>query len=145
MNHMRTSLLVAAVAGLALGGCSMFGNNSSGTSASSGSTAPGTSYGSATPAPSSSGSASTSTAPASGTTMSNQQEANAGDNGSSQQSSTMVKQLQRALTAQGERVSVDGVMGPKTEAALRDYQQKHGLQATGQLDDATRNSLNLHA
>ena len=38
---------------------------------------------------------------------------------------------------------VDGVMGPDTQAALRDYQQQHGLQPTGMLDAQTRTSLNL--
>ncbi len=36
-------------------------------------------------------------------------------------------------------------MGPDTAAALRDYQQQHGLQPTGQLDAQTRQSLNLPA
>ena len=40
-------------------------------------------------------------------------------------------------------VSVDGVMGPETVTALRDYQQHHGLQPTGQMDAQTRTSLNL--
>jgi peptidoglycan hydrolase-like protein with peptidoglycan-binding domain len=52
-------------------------------------------------------------------------------------------QLQRALVANGENVRVDGVMGPETVTALRDYQQQHGLQPTGQMDAQTRTSLNL--
>ena len=54
-----------------------------------------------------------------------------------------VAQLQRALDANGANVRVDGVMGPDTQAALRDYQQQHGLQPTGMLDAQTRTSLNL--
>ena len=54
-----------------------------------------------------------------------------------------VMQLQRALVANGENVRVDGVMGPETVTALRDYQQQHGLQPTGQMDAQTRTSLNL--
>jgi len=54
-----------------------------------------------------------------------------------------VAQLQRVLDANGENVRVDGVMGPDTQAALRDYQQKHGLQPTGELDAQTRTSLNM--
>ena len=56
-----------------------------------------------------------------------------------------VAQLQRALDANGANLQVDGVMGPGTVAALRDYQQQHGLQPTGQLDAQTRQSLNLPA
>jgi len=36
---------------------------------------------------------------------------------------------------------VDGEMGPKTEAALRDYQQKEGLTATGTADTETMAKL----
>ena len=54
-----------------------------------------------------------------------------------------VSKLQQALNDNGESVKVDGVMGPSTEKALRSYQQKNGLQASGQLDDQTRQKLNL--
>ena len=36
---------------------------------------------------------------------------------------------------------VDGVMGPRTTAAVRDFQSKEGLTATGQLDADTRARL----
>jgi len=36
---------------------------------------------------------------------------------------------------------VDGDLGLKTEAALKHYQDEHGLQVTGELDTATRDSL----
>jgi hypothetical protein len=36
---------------------------------------------------------------------------------------------------------IDGVLGPRTKAALRRYQASHGLPATGMLDEATRQSL----
>src|SRR5262245_7932192 len=36
---------------------------------------------------------------------------------------------------------VDGVMGPRTAAALRAYQRDHGLSATGQLDSQTSGAL----
>jgi len=36
---------------------------------------------------------------------------------------------------------VDGVMGPRTAAALRAYQRDHGLTATGQLDSQTASAL----
>lgn len=39
--------------------------------------------------------------------------------------------LQRALLALGYSVSIDGVAGPKTKAAIKDFQQRHGLTADG--------------
>jgi Putative peptidoglycan binding domain len=36
---------------------------------------------------------------------------------------------------------IDGVMGPRTSAAVRDFQSKEGLTATGQLDADTRARL----
>lgn len=54
-----------------------------------------------------------------------------------------VRQVQAALNQSGERVKVDGKWGPRTSQALRDYQQKNGLQASGQLDDATMQKLNI--
>ena len=35
----------------------------------------------------------------------------------------------------------DGIIGPKTRAALRKYQQTLGLPLTGELDEVTRESL----
>ena len=58
-------------------------------------------------------------------------------------SSDEVRQLQQALNDNGENLNVDGVMGPETERALRDYQQKNGLQASGTLDEQTRQKLNI--
>lgn len=54
-----------------------------------------------------------------------------------------VRRLQAALQRNGETIKVDGIWGPQTEQALRDYQQKNGLQTSGQLDEQTRNKLNL--
>jgi Putative peptidoglycan binding domain len=39
--------------------------------------------------------------------------------------------------------SLDGVLGPKTEAALHAYQRAHNLPVTGKLDDVTRRALHL--
>jgi hypothetical protein len=36
---------------------------------------------------------------------------------------------------------VDGIKGPKTAAALRRFQKKHGLEETGEVDDQTRKAL----
>jgi peptidoglycan hydrolase-like protein with peptidoglycan-binding domain len=55
-----------------------------------------------------------------------------------------VKALQQALKDQGnDPGDIDGVMGPKTKAALRDYQQKNGLKATGQPDSETMAKLGV--
>lgn len=53
-----------------------------------------------------------------------------------------VKAVQQALKDKGhDPGAVDGEMGPKTEAALRDYQQKEGLTATGTADAETMAKL----
>ena len=49
--------------------------------------------------------------------------------------------LQEALDSTGANLKVDGAWGPKTEAALRNYQRIHGLQVTGQLNKATFTKL----
>jgi hypothetical protein len=48
------------------------------------------------------------------------------------------EQLQKAGLNPGP---IDGVLGPRTKAALRRYQASHGLPATGLLDEATRQAL----
>src|SRR6476469_3208797 len=51
---------------------------------------------------------------------------------------SQVSQIQQALNAQGYSVgAVDGQMGPKTKAALKQFQQAKGLQASGKLDQQT--------
>jgi peptidoglycan hydrolase-like protein with peptidoglycan-binding domain len=53
-----------------------------------------------------------------------------------------VKAAQQALQAKGHNPGpIDGKMGPRTSAAIRDFQKAEGLQATGRLDDATRAKL----
>jgi hypothetical protein len=54
-----------------------------------------------------------------------------------------VRRLQSALNEHGYNLAVDGVRGPATEAALRDFQAKNGLAQTGMLDGDTRAKLNL--
>lgn len=70
-----------------------------------------------------------------------QQNASAGQ--SSQQNSDLVKQAQQKLSEGGKEVTVDGQMGPKTQAALKEFQQERGLQASGQLDRETIAALDL--
>lgn len=57
--------------------------------------------------------------------------AGAADARSSTMSRTEVQHVQRALNNAGYDVRVDGKWGPSTQRALRDYQQAHGLAATG--------------
>ena len=55
-----------------------------------------------------------------------------------------IRQAQLVLQQQGTyNGRIDGVPGPTTQASIRLYQQAHKLDATGQLDSATRASLKL--
>jgi len=57
-----------------------------------------------------------------------------------------VKAVQQALKDKGhDPGEVDGKMGPKTQAALRDYQQKEGLKTTGRVDSETASKLGVQA
>ena len=54
----------------------------------------------------------------------------------------LVRDAQVALRDAGyEPGRIDGVMGPKTQAAIREFQASHGLPQTGRLDEATRQQL----
>jgi peptidoglycan hydrolase-like protein with peptidoglycan-binding domain len=67
-------------------------------------------------------------------------------NSAQQADHTQVKAMQQALKDKGhDPGAVDGEMGPKTEAALRDYQQKEGLPATGTADAETMAKLTVAA
>lgn len=63
--------------------------------------------------------------------------------GSLAQGSSDTRRLQQALNAQGHNLAVDGILGPATEAALRDCQVRNGLTQSGALDDATRDRLGI--
>jgi hypothetical protein len=52
-----------------------------------------------------------------------------------------VKQVQHRLAALGYRISIDGVFGPQTNHAVRDYQRKHGLVPDGVVGPRTAASL----
>jgi len=56
-------------------------------------------------------------------------------------SSDTVKSAQEALNKNGANLAVDGKMGPKTRAAIKAFQQGHGLKVTGHLDQATMAAL----
>ncbi|HWP58516.1 MAG TPA: peptidoglycan-binding domain-containing protein [Candidatus Acidoferrales bacterium] len=54
------------------------------------------------------------------------------------------KKLQEALKAKGQDPGpIDGVMGPKTRAALKAFQEASGLKGTGRLDDQTAEKLGV--
>jgi peptidoglycan hydrolase-like protein with peptidoglycan-binding domain len=60
------------------------------------------------------------------------------------QSPEVVKQVQQKLSENGQDVGQpDGQMGPKTQAALKEFQQQKGLQATGQIDQQTLAALEI--
>jgi Putative peptidoglycan binding domain len=55
-----------------------------------------------------------------------------------------VKSAQDALKAKGyDPGASDGAMGPRTRAALRNFQKAEGLRATGRLDTDTRSKLGV--
>ena len=54
-----------------------------------------------------------------------------------------VQKVQSALNQKGEKVKVDGIWGPQTAEAVRDFQKKNGLQPSGELDSQTLQKLNV--
>ena len=52
-----------------------------------------------------------------------------------------VERVQTALDNSGANISIDGLWGPKTEAALKDFQKDHGLKATGRMNQETMKAL----
>jgi len=57
-----------------------------------------------------------------------------------------VRAVQQALKDKGhDPGSIDGVMGPRTQAALKDFQKTQGIQETGRLDAETMAKLGIEA
>jgi peptidoglycan hydrolase-like protein with peptidoglycan-binding domain len=57
-----------------------------------------------------------------------------------------VKAVQQALKDKGhDPGAVDGVMGPKTQAALKEFQSKEGIKESGRLDAETMSKLGVQA
>lgn len=57
-------------------------------------------------------------------------------------SASQVKEAQNALKAQGlYKGQVDGIMGPRTKAAITAFQKKEGLRQSASLDQETYNRL----
>ena len=63
--------------------------------------------------------------------------------GQSQDSGT-IRQAQEKLSAKGHDVTADGVLGTKTQAAVKEFQEKEGIQASGQLDQETLAALGVN-
>lgn len=55
-----------------------------------------------------------------------------------------IRKLQEALKAKGEDPgAIDGIMGKKTHAALKTFQEANGLKGSGKLDDQTAQKLGV--
>jgi peptidoglycan hydrolase-like protein with peptidoglycan-binding domain len=60
--------------------------------------------------------------------------------------SARVRMAQQALQEKGYNPGpIDGVMGSKTRAALKEFQRKEGLEANGRLDMTTMSRLGMEA
>lgn len=70
--------------------------------------------------------------------------ASAGKMNPSNLTQDQVKQVQQALSDKGQQVDVDGIWGPNTKAALKEFQQAQGMQtAQGNLDPETISALGI--
>ncbi len=59
---------------------------------------------------------------------------------------SVIKSAQQKLAAEGfDPGAADGRMGPKTHAAIRQFQSKHGLKENGGLDQPTLSALDVGA
>jgi peptidoglycan hydrolase-like protein with peptidoglycan-binding domain len=66
--------------------------------------------------------------------------------GHSQYDSSTVRDVQQALQNKGYDVGpIDGVMGPRTQSALREFQQQQGLTRSGRIDQRTMSALDVRA
>jgi peptidoglycan hydrolase-like protein with peptidoglycan-binding domain len=55
-----------------------------------------------------------------------------------------IREVQKKLNEEGFRAgSVDGQWGPQTQAAIKNFQQSKGLEATGRLDEKTLDELGV--
>jgi hypothetical protein len=55
-----------------------------------------------------------------------------------------IKEIQQALNRNGSSLTVDGVKGPRTEAALREFQKRAGLTVDGLVGPKTLKALGLN-
>lgn len=56
---------------------------------------------------------------------------------------SQIQSVQDALKKAGYQVKVDGIWGNDTSSAVKKFQTKNGLPATGYADQATRQALGL--
>lgn len=64
--------------------------------------------------------------------------------GAQKYSQETIKEVQQALKDKGhDPGAIDGIMGQQTQAALRDFQKKNNVKATGVLDDETGQKLGV--
>lgn len=61
----------------------------------------------------------------------------------SQLSSAEIQDVQQSLNDEGYSLSVDGVWGPQTRDAIRNFQQANNLDVTGTLDSQTLAELDV--
>lgn len=54
-----------------------------------------------------------------------------------------LQQVQRRLRDAGHSISVDGIWGPETAGAVREFQQERDLAVTGKLDARTLSALDV--
>jgi peptidoglycan DL-endopeptidase LytE len=55
-----------------------------------------------------------------------------------------VKEVQQKLKSESlYKGNVDGILGPETQQALKQFQKKNNLQQTGRLDDQTEQKLGI--
>jgi peptidoglycan hydrolase-like protein with peptidoglycan-binding domain len=54
-----------------------------------------------------------------------------------------IRQAQEQLSSKGHAVQADGKLGPKTQAAVKEFQQSEGIQASGRLDQETLAALGV--
>lgn len=60
------------------------------------------------------------------------------------QDQQVVRQVQEKLKQEGYQVGpVDGIWGPRTQSAVREFQQAEGLEATGELNQQTLAALEI--
>jgi len=137
MRHVVVGVSALALAlALALSGCSWFHGDHQG------------SAGAGDPSMNSPAASSGSTGAQQGSAAAASQPSRAGSargmagSGSSGVDRSQVKQAQQALQSQGlYQGKVDGVLGPETKQALKEFQQKNGLKQTGSLDQRTLAAL----
>lgn len=58
-------------------------------------------------------------------------------------SAETVRQVQRSLNREGYSLSVDGILGPETQAAIRSFQSDNDLDVSGRLNNETLSELDV--